>query len=486
MPVNYNFKRGVDLPVAHPLPFFPGGPSYHGTSNMYDGKRYIYWAVQFGSTGSVSTTQLWRYDTWSHGWQYLSALTNSYTGLDMEYDSVRNVLYIIHGNSTTTWQVFNLNTTAITIANVSCPAWAATTMTPVLPAGVNSGGSLTMPSDDVVPAVIDEGIADATGNTTTVIKATDATGTFGLGMIGLQVRITSGAQSGLVRAITAVSDKNTLTVSGPLPAALAPGDTYVIELAQGTTSAAGTTTTLVDSTTTWTTNIYTNHDVIITSGPLAGQRRRIASNTANTLTLAAAVTGNPRTGALASAPAQGVTYRIVPSQDFLYYQPGNNTTTLYRIDVAQTTGAAWSAALAAAPAGINGGGNTFYPSAYAPYMIVALRGGATNNFYYYNIGLNTWTSLTTFTGAESFNTGAGSAMLTGKRKLLVQKEGTSRLYSLDLLTGILEPFGTIPYAPPAGYEGKRLRVITTPDGVQFLYILRAGGQEFFRVPLEWV
>lgn len=485
MTVAYNYKKGIDLPAWHQLPFAVV-PSYHGSSNAYDGKRYMYWVIQYGTTAATaSTTGLFRFDTWSNAWQNLATTTSGNQGVDVEYDSIRNVLYIIHGASLTSWQVFNLNTTAITVANVACPAFALTTMTPVLPAIAALGASLTMPSDDAVPTIIDEGIADATGNTTLVIKATDATGTFGQGMIGLQVKVTSGAQINATRIITAVSDKNTLTLSAVLTAALATGDTYIIQEAQGTSSAIGTTTTFVDSVPTWAVNFYTNHDLVITSGALAGQRRRIASNTANTLTLAAAVTGNARTGALASAPAAGVTYMIVPSQDFLYFQAGNGTA-FYKIDVAQTTGAAWSGLLAAAPGAIAGGGNTFYPAAYAPYMIVALRGSVTNNFYYYNIGLNTWSTQTVFSGIETFTTGAGAAMATGKRKLIIQKEGTTRLHALDLLTGILEPCGTQPYAAPALYDGKRLRVVTTADGAQFLYILRPGGQEFYRVALEWL
>jgi hypothetical protein len=202
--------------------------------------------------------------------------------------------------------------------------------------------------------------------------------------------------------------------------------------------------------------------------------------------LAAAVTGNARTGVFTTAPDATSVFKIVPSQDFLYYQPGGSTTSLYRIDVVATTGTAWSAALAVVPGTIGGGGNTFYPAAYAPYQIVALRGNATGSIYLYNIGTNVWTSLTVYVGGETFTTGSSSTMATGKRKLLISKEGTTRLYAMDMLTGILEPAGTIPYAAATAYDGKRARVITTADGAQFLYFLRAGGQEFFRVPLEWL
>lgn len=484
MAVNYNFKKGIDLPAWQWLAPFPAGPSYHGTSRVYDGKRYMYWIIQYSSTStSASTTGLYRYDTWTNGWQWLANTTSGNQGMDIEYDSVRNVLYILPGAGLTSWQIFNLNTTSVTIANVACAAMTLTAG-PTLPAANNIGGSFIQPSDDVVALEIDSGVA-TTGGSTTVVVATNETGTFGAGMLGLQLRVTSGSQNGQIRTISAVSAPTSLTLSSALPGALSAGDTFVVE-AQRNTATAGTTATLTaPSSVSWATNFFTNHDVIIVSGTGAGQRRRIASNTANVLTLAAAITGNNTTGNFSIAPGADSVFRIVPSKDFLYYQPGNGTA-LYKIDVAQTTGAAWAAALAAAPAAIAGGGNTFYPAAYAPYFIIAFRGGATVNTYLYNIGLNSWSTLTTYGASETFNTGASATMIPGKRKLLIQKEGATRLLTIDLTTGILEPFGTMPYAAPGAYDGKRATVAVSPDGAMFLYIQRAGGQELFRVPLEWI
>lgn len=484
MPVNYNFKKGIDIPVWLWEPMFPPAIGYHGASTAYDGKRHLYVIEQYGSTATTaSTTALYRFDTWSGAWQFLGAATSGNQGMDIEYDSIRNVLYILTGASTTTWQVFNLNNVSVTIANVACAAFAFTTMTPVLPAAAPLGSSFTMPSDDAVPAQIDTGTADAGGTTTSVV-ATAATGTFGLGMIGLQVRFTSGTYNGQIRTISGVTAPTTLSFTPALAGAPAAGDTFVIELVADTAT-GGSTTTVVDSTANWTTNMYANMDVIITGGTGSGQRRRIASNTATTLTLAGATTGNARTGAFTTAPVAGSTFRIVPSADFLYYQVGGGTG-LYRIDVAQTTGAAWSAALAAVPAATGGGANTFYPAAYAPYQILAFRGAGTAQYYMYNIGTNAWTTPTVFAAGETFTTGASAAMVSGKRKLIILKEATTRLYVLDLLTGIYEPGGYLPYAAPGGYDGKRLRVVTSPDGAQFLYVRRAAGPEFYRLALEWL
>lgn len=483
MAVTYNFKKGVDLPAWHWLAPSPV-TSQPGTSCAYDGSRYIYWVIQSGSATAVGTTQLYRYDTWSNGWQFIVNLTNGFTGIDLEYDSVRNVLYIINGNASTIWQVFNLNRTAVTIANQSIGAWSLGTPALVLPATATVGSSLTAPDETSIPAQIDAGIADSAGNTTTNVRATDATGTFGSGMIGLQLRVSSGTQNNQKVIITAVTDKNNLTVAPALPGALAGGDTFVIEL-PADIATGGTTTTLTDSTAAWPTNQYANSDVIITGGTGVGQRRRITSNTATVLTLAAAVTGNARTGPFATAPDATSTFKLVPSSDFLYYQPGG-TTGLYRLDITQTTGTAWSALLAAVPATTGGGSNTFYPYAYGPFHIFAFRANGSSTIYQYSIGTNAWSTVTTYAGGEAFTTGATAAAVHGRRKLVIQKEGSTRVYIIDLLTGVLEPAGTLPYAAPAATDGKRIKFVKSPDGAEYFYVLRAGGQEFFRVPVEWL
>jgi hypothetical protein len=434
----------------------------------------------------VSTTTLYRYDTWSNGWQYMATCTSGNYGIDIEYDAVHNVLFITNGCILTSWQVFNLNTTAVTIANITCNPWVLTAMTALLPVACSYGASLTMPSDLDLPAQIDSGVATGTGNTTTVVNATSDTGSFMAGMVGLQLRVTSGAQLGSKRTISAVTDRDTISVSPVLAGALADTDTFVIECVEDVVTAA-TTTTLTDASSSWITNQYADHDVFIVSGTGAGQRRRIASNTATVLTLAAAVTGNARTGVFTVTPTPASsTYKIVPSNDFLYYNSGAGSTALYRIDVAQTTGSAWSANLGAAPGAIGPGSNTFHPGSMAPGYIMAIRGAVTAGIYLFNIGTKAWTTLPTFAGAETFTTGSAICIMHGKRKVFVQKEGQSRCYAIDMLTGVLEPAGVLPYASPGLYDGKRARFIRTPDGVEWIYLLRAGGQEFYRVPVEWL
>jgi hypothetical protein len=481
MVLDTGYKKGIDLPTWEWLNQFPTGNSYHGTSNVYDGSRYIYWVIQYGTTATTnSTTQLWRFDTWNEGWGFLATVTSGNQGIDIEYDSTRNLLYLLNGGALTSWQVFNLNLTNVTIAGVVCPAWTITNLTPILPVAAGVGASFTMPDDVSVAQPIDT-LTD-TGSNTTTVNSTSAR--FGPGQVGLAVRYTSGACAGQSRLITAFVNATQVTTNA-FTAASAVNDTFVVELPAGAASAASVSAVTLPTTWTAAVNQYANHDIVMTSGAANGQRRRIASNTTTVVTLAATVTGNARTGAFTVSPAAGDTFKIVPSSDWLYYQPGNSGSALYKLDVVANPASTW-VALASAPGGIAGAGNTMFPQSYAPSQILAIRGTGTATVYAYNIGLGTWVTLATFIGQETFNTGAAMCILGGERKLFIQKEASQRTYIMDLTTGVVDVGPFVPYAAPGAYDGKRARYVRTPDGAKFLYIMRAGGQEFFRVAVEWL
>jgi hypothetical protein len=401
----------------------------------------------------------------------------------LAYDDIRNVVIVCHGSGLNSWQIFNLNTTAISICGISCPSWTATTMTPVLPAVADYGATIATINPNAVPSIIENGTVK-TGTTTTTMIDTDTSSAFCDQMIGLEFKITSGALSGQKRFITSVTDMNTLVVGTALGGTPAVGDAYTICLPEGTTT-SGTTSTLVDSNATWTTNQYTNCDVVIKSGTGAGQKRRIASNTATTLTLATAVTGNSNTGNWTTIPDTTSVYVIQPSSDFLYYMSGSTGTGFYKIDLATGSTAPTWTTLATLPATPSGGANIITPEKLGALNLVVMRGNGTATFYQYSVGLNSFSTLNMLCGAETFTTGASSVDWHGQRKILIQKEGAVRLYALNLATRQLEPFATMPYATPSSYDGHRMRVITNNDGSQWLYIQRAGGAEYFRVPLEW-
>lgn len=490
-----NFKRGIDLPTWDTISAIPDRTSFHGTGNAYDGRRYMYWLVQHGSGSSASTTTLWRFDTWTEGWVLLATTQSSWTGADIDYDPIRNVLYLMYGNGSNVIQVYNLNTATVTVAGVACAAYALTSLT-VLPIGSNTSASFAYVDDLAVAgdltvangaAPIDRSAAIAGSTATTLVVNTEliTQQAFGYGHIGLYARFTTGALVGQRRLITAAT-RNSLTTAA-FSAAPAVGDAFVVEVPEATASAA-TTTTITLTGAGWTANAYANSDVVIVAGTGAGQRRRIASHTVDTLTLAAAYTApatNPRVGPFTVAPDATSVFRIVPSADFLYYIPANGATGLYRMDVAQTGAAAGWTTLAVAPGTISGGANLMYPQQFDPFGLICLRGNGTKDIYTYDIGTNTWTVLSTF-GGETFNTGASAALLHSKRKMVVFVQGSIRSVMYDLTTGVQDAGPMMPYANPSGFDGHRARYVKTADGVEWLYQQRAGGQEFFRVALEWL
>src|SRR5437763_4763431 len=158
MTINYNYNFGSDFPVWQWLPFFPGGASYHGFDSDYDGTRYIYMGAQVGTSSTgVSTTQLWRFDTWTRGWQYLVTTTSGNRGLTIAYDGIRNVVYIVAGGAQNSWQVFNLNHTTTNICGVACASWTLTTLTPVLPANADYGATIVTINPTNIPSIVEDG-----------------------------------------------------------------------------------------------------------------------------------------------------------------------------------------------------------------------------------------------------------------------------------------------------------------------------------------
>lgn len=469
MPVAYNFKKGIDTPTWQWLTQCPVSALVSGRLN-YDGFRYIW---------SWNSAAIYRYDTWTNAWQFLATPGVGIAGQDVQYDQERNIL--ISTVTGTTWQVFNLNATAVTVAAVSCAAWAVTTMTPILPTTLATGAVLVMPRPVAAADTVRSGLVSAAGGTTTNLVVSTAMAYQQL--VGLEVLVTSGTQINARRQISAVVDSRNITLAPALAGAMAAGDTFTIEQPKGTSSGTNTTLVLNDTTKAWIVNKYTNYDVEITGGTGVGQRRRIASNTANVLTLSTAVAGSARTGPWTTVPDATSTYRIVPSTDFLYYGTG---TTFWKLEVTANPAAVWTAILAH-PAGQLAGGGADFSRGISHSSIFATRGG-TSTTYVYDIGLNTWTLLSTFGlgPTEIFSTGASMVLLSGMGRMVVLNDSSTQLFLLDLATLIWEPAGNHPYVAGTAVEGKRIEEVISADGARWLYVLRTGGQEAFRVPLEWL
>jgi hypothetical protein len=517
MPVAYNSKKAIHIPTWQWLNQYPSGSSNPGTSNNYDGVRYMYWAVQSGSTSAASTTQLWRYDTWTNGWQFLVSLASCFSGLEIEYDPIRNLVWIAEGNNTAVWRYFNLNSVSVTILGITTPAWTLSApMAPALPTGANTWSAFDHASDGDIPAQISlrgapapaakglglapdghsdrtTGVTDASSTTTSIV---DSSAEFHDGMKGCYVRFlsttTTVALRNQQRPIAAAASPTALTVVAFATAPVA-GDQFVIEVpggrpdisgsgAQPLQATGGSATTLVMAAAGWITNIYALADVVIVGGTGIGQRRRIGSNDGTTLTLAGATAGNARTGNWTTAPDATSTFRIIPSEDFLYY--ASTTAALYRQDLAATA-VSWTA-LAVPPAAFGTGGQVMRTPTFAPFSIVALRGAATATAWRYDIGLATWTVLPTLWASDTLSTGAVTVRMPGRHRFYMIIGNSQRNNIWNPVLGTLEPAVYLPYVAGSAYDGKRARFIKTVDGVEFFYVMRAGGQEFWRIPVTWL
>jgi len=211
---NSNFRKGTDLPTWDWLSFNPVGASNYGASIAYDNQRYVYY-LNTGSTAGNSTTgtsTLYRYDTWSDGWQLLigSGINVGASGCDLMYDSARNFLWFTNGGAvaTVTWQGLNLNPTAVTVLGTVFQPLTATSMTGTnaltTGAGPFNGGSLAFVED----AGFGEPFASGTtiaGSTTSSLVETLGNSLLNGGYVGCAVRLTSGASSGSRRTISAIT-----------------------------------------------------------------------------------------------------------------------------------------------------------------------------------------------------------------------------------------------------------------------------------------
>jgi hypothetical protein len=239
-------------------------------------------------------------------------------------------------------------------------------------------------------------------------------------------------------------------------------------------------------------NQYANYQARIVAGTGAGQVRRIASNTAGAngvLTMAAAWTVVP------DATSQ---YVIEGDADALYLF-GNNSTACYKYSISGNT---WST-LTARGAAMGAGGtcdlidqNPDWTEATASqnhYLtsiqrqngryIYSFRGAGANSLDVYDIALNAWVMTIPYGNQnEGFNTGSCSVDIDGA--ILIQKEGTGRIFRFDVDRNVLEPYATNVYPQSTTCEGDKMFVQTYRDGgtkLRFLYTQMHSRNELVRV-----
>lgn len=310
------------------------------------------------------------------------------------------------------------------------------------------------------------------------------------------------------------------------------GATTYTYAAPGSTAAwtitAQSTTTLKDASKNWAVNEHAGRIVSFLgmtafTGAIAELQIQIASNTANTLTFVAAssapVVGNryniadrPAIGALDSGLATG-TQSTTTLQDTsktwavnqwagrrLRFLAGagqvqevaitsntSNTLTFGAVGTAPLTGGT-SYSILAQP--VRGVGiemalpfNTSRLGDDVKNLFVARGGGAIG---FDVIDLTTGAMTLVPVGQQFEALGIGSMYCyDGRDRIYFQKDATNRIYYLDVVTGVIYPAGQWPYVVGTAIVGNRMDIVTTVDGLKFLYVNRHSNVEMFRTLLFW-
>lgn len=229
------------------------------------------------------------------------------------------------------------------------------------------------------------------------------------------------------------------------------------------TATGGTGTTLQNSGKAWTTSQWINYQVIITGGTGAGQVRTITANDATSITVATWGT-NPSTDS---------TYVITGNDDHIYWL-GNNAVTLYRYNLGANTWTTLSPGVARVGTPGTGMSASFVNkvtdstwtnenSIINGRRIYSFRGANSVTLDYYDIPSNAWTSNITYSPAtETFDTGS-KYTYTGNY-VYIQRNATGRWLRYSIPESGMEAWATMLYTQGAAVVGDTAFGVDYVDG----------------------
>jgi hypothetical protein len=116
--------------------------------------------------------------------------------------------------------------------------------------------------------------------------------------------------------------------------------------------------------------------------------------------------------------------------------------------------------------------------------IYIVRGGGVAGFDRWDITTDRFNLMFTSPITETLTTGTMTAY-DGVDRIYFHKDGTQRVYSLDVTTGKINGASMYPYAAPTAIIGNRMEIFSTKDGLKYLWLNRASFQECFRCLLFW-
>lgn len=298
------------------------------------------------------------------------------------------------------------------------------------------------------------GMVSAAGGITTVASAPTAGGTgYAVGDISavtggtarVQVLSVSGGVVQTIKLVDGGTSGYTVTSGVATTNVVGTGTGLTVNVTAIT--AVGSTTTLTDNTKNWGVNVFAGKRVRLESGTGVGQEFPIVSNTATTLTYAAITT----------APDSSTAYSILKSSPKSF---GLHLDIIY----------------ASTDTSIN-----------HKYMY-SFSGSATPELSRYNITNEQWELLSYFPQTETLTTGAMYAY-DGEDRIYINLSTTAgltgRMVYYDLVKNIFVPSSTIPYGHSTAVSGNRMEIITTSDGLKYLYVMRHSAQEMWRTLIFW-
>jgi hypothetical protein len=461
MPVLNNNKLMLDRPMWEQLAFHPSVAGTSGSSMCDDGVRYIYWMA----TSSATVASFWRYDTWYDTWQQLATPpTTTITVGQLRYTDQRGgqysgatagSIYSFQANGTVCYLYsYNITTnTWSTLNTTSIPAIFATDATIAMPEPARNGGLGAFHSEALrtitTSAVV---AAGATSISVAALPEPLVAGTrlkFGSFNITVTANATRGATSLTIGALA-----QALAVGTQLRL---PGGNIVVLSAAAATSATSLSVYPIYSAISASTVIVYEQYVVLTA---------VASASATSITISPSMSG------IASG-----------SSAFYYgnfYLFGNNSTQIYRYNIgtatwSTTTANAGNAAFPTLPGTIGAGCTARWLPAVSQNSIFILKGNITPNAYIYDLVTNTVSTETYYQITETFGVGTTVATrsINGRQSsLLIQKDNTGRILEGRPELNTLEPKATQWLFPHStAVIGDRSACVTSPDGVEFYYII---------------
>lgn len=473
MPISNMNKNLIDLPTWEQLDFAPA-TGIAGTNIADDGVRYIYQYFQTSTTAA----QFWRYDTWGDTWQQLTTPATQ-TGTVANMAFVRSVggqwsgrvygaIYLFVGNGTVCY---------LYKYDIATNVWSANLGTTNVPANFGTDAYLMIPSvgrnnwetgyhSGVTRTITTSAVAVAGATTVSVSALPEAlvAGTclrFGAYDITITSAVAKGATSIAVSGATEAMKAGTILD-------LSNGG----EVCLSADSSAGASTLAV----------YPALKAIGTDVKIKVEKWAVL--TAAAALNATSLTVSPLRVGIPSGATAGYYGNM--------YLVGSNATVMYRYNIGANAWATTSAnsgnpAIPAISGAVGTGCALKWLPAYGPDKLWCLRGNGTANVYIYDLVANTWSTETFYPNTETFTTGTCVAArdVNGKQgTLLIQKDATMRIYEGVPYRNTLEcKLHQNVYPTGSAVVGDKSCVITSPDGMDYYYLLLPSSTAFLRALL---